>query len=120
MNRPRHLHPALATLLERLQRLYQKLTAPIALPALTSIVVAASLATGLAYLLQGRFGFVFGSLCAELAYFFGPPLCGFLFVVLFHNIIRHRGGHPWLFLLGAVFGFGTFYVWLHWLYHLPR
>jgi hypothetical protein len=116
----RHPHPALAKLLDRLRRRYQKLTAPIALPSLTAIVVVSSLATGLAYLLQGRFGFIFGSLCGELAYLFGPLLCTFLFLVLLHNIHRHRGRHPWLLLLGTVFGFGTFYVWVCWLYHLPH
>jgi len=84
----------------------------IEIPWLAAIIVASSLLSGIAYLLQGRGGFVFGTLCEETAYFFGPLFCAFLFCLLLADIVWKRGGYPWSLALGTLFGFGTFYIWL--------
>jgi hypothetical protein len=64
------------------------------------IIVASSLVTGITFLLEGRGGFVFGTLCGEIAYFFGPLLCAFLWILLASEIIWKRGGHPWALFIG--------------------
>jgi hypothetical protein len=89
------------------------LTKRIEIPWLTAIIIASSLLSGIAYLLQGRGGLVFGVLCEEIAWFFGPLLCGFLFCLLLAEIFWKRGGHPWSLAFGALFGFGTFYIWFY-------
>jgi hypothetical protein len=93
------------------------LTKRIKIPWLTAIIVASSLVTGIAYLFSGRGGFVFGTLCDEIAYFFGPLFCAFLWVLLASEIIWKRGGHPWALFIGSLFGFGTFYLWLFVAHH---
>jgi hypothetical protein len=89
------------------------LTKPIEIPWLTGIIVASSIVTGVAYLLEGRGRSGFEILCGEMAYFFGPLLCAFLWVRLASEIIWKRGGHPWALFIGSLFGFGTFYLWIY-------
>ena len=66
--------------------MHRILTKRIEIPWLAGIIVASSLVTGITYLLEGRGGFVFGTLCGEIAYFFGPLLCAFLWILLASNI----------------------------------
>ena len=95
------------------ERMHRILTKHIKIPWLAGIIVASSLVTGITYLLEGRGGFVFGTLCGEIAYFFGPLLCAFLWILLASEIIWKRGGHPWALSIGSLFGFGTFYLWIY-------
>ena len=93
--------------------MHKILTSPIQIPWLTGLIVASSLVTGIAYLLEGRDRGAFGTLCGEIAYFFGPLFCVFLWILLASKIIWQRGGHPWALFIGSLFGFGTFYLWLY-------
>jgi len=77
------------------------------------IIIGVSLLCGVTYLLDGRGGFVFGSLCGEFSYFFGPLLCAYLFLRLFYDGLGARGKHTLSFALGTLFGIGTFLIWLY-------
>ena len=85
----------------------------IELPALTAIIVTSSLVTVAAGLLQNRVGLIVGTLCEEMAWFFGPLFCAFLWILLASEIFWKRGGHPWALSIGSLFGFGTFIIWIY-------
>ena len=90
----------------------QFLNKPIGIPQQTAIIIGVSLLCGITYLLDGKGGFVFGSLCGEFAHFFGPLLCAFLFLRLFYDVLGAGGKHALSFAFGALFGMGTFLIWI--------
>ena len=67
--------------------MHKILTSRIQIPWLTGLIVASSLVTGITYLLEGRDRGAFGTLCGEIAYFFGPLFCVFLWILLASKII---------------------------------
>jgi hypothetical protein len=89
------------------------LTKHIGIRGLTIIIIVCSLINGVATLLQNRITGNLEILIMEVAWIFGPLLCGFLFCLLLAQIFSARGGHPIALTLGTVFGFGTFCVWLY-------
>jgi Kef-type K+ transport system membrane component KefB len=90
----------------------QLFTKPIEMPQQAAIIILISVLCGLAYLGGGHGGFVVSQLAEMFAYFFGPLLCLYLFFRMFCDIcFRSSGKHPVAFLLGTLFGFGTFFIW---------
>jgi hypothetical protein len=94
----------------------QLFTKPIEMQQQAVVIISTSVLCGVSYLCSGHGGFVIGQLSDMFAFFFGPLLCLYLFFRMFCDIcFRSSGKHSVAFLLGAVFGFGTFFIWLAWL-----
>ena len=94
----------------------QLFTKPIEMSQQAAVIISASVLCGVSYLCSGHGGFVVSQLSDMFAFFFGPLLCVYLFFRMFCDVcFRSSGKHSVAFLLGAVFGFGTFFIWLVWM-----
>jgi hypothetical protein len=90
----------------------QLFTKPIEMPHQAAIIISVSVLCGISYLSRGHGGFVVSALSEMFGAFFGPLLCLYLFFRMFCDVcFRSSGKHPVAFFLGALFGFGTFFIW---------
>jgi hypothetical protein len=87
------------------------LTKRIEMPGLAFTSMVASLVCAVAYSFQDRGGIVFGILCEEIARFFGPLFCLYLFFRLFCEVLVCGGKRTLSFAVGSFFCFGTFLIW---------
>jgi hypothetical protein len=86
---------------------------PIGMPRQAAVIIATSFLCGISYLFSDRGGIMMSTLCGEIAYFFGPLLCLYLFFRLFCTALSAKGKHTVSFAVGTFFGFGTFFIWLY-------
>ena len=90
------------------------LTKRIDLPWLTAIIIASSLACGLAAYLQYQVATVsYWALYVAIAWIIGPFWCLFLVCVLIADFYRTHKQHKVAFGLGLVFGLATFSIWYY-------